>query len=195
MKRLNFDERLFYITGEISQIKLLMSEEECLNILPAPQDISVFNKELISIWRYGNRLELHFTGDDKKSRKLSMIYSDTFEEFVSADNFEFIPWLINNCSDQKHSTNISLPYVLQKLKSENIETVVRYSKTLDMVEIRLSKSKVVLSFENIDQDCVDKVDCDLEHIDKNKAYCFTVFSLTVIDQSELNDYKIVDIIY
>ncbi len=195
MKRLNFDEKLFYITGEIPPIKLLMSEEECLDILPPPQDISEFNKGRISIWRYGNRLELHFTGDDKNSRKLSMIYSDTFEEFESMDNFEFIPWLINSCSDQKYSTNISLPYVLQKLKSENIETVVRYSKTLDMVEIRLSRSKVVLSFENINQDYTNKIDCDLEQINKNEAYHFTVFYLTVIDQSELNDYQIVDIIY
>lgn len=192
MKKLIFDEKQFYITGNIPCVSLNMSENQCINVLPRPEDISEFSK-YGCIWRYGNSLELHFNGDDKNSRKLFLIFSDNFEQIENTEDFKFIPWLIHKDISKQSITDISLPYVLQRLNAENIPIIIKYSKMMDMVELHLTKSGVVLLFENVNSNYIDKVVSNIQEIYKNDSYKFITFSRSLENFSEYHDYKVIDV--
>ena len=188
MKEIVFDEKQFYITGNISSILPNMNESDCIKVLPQPQDISEFTKQKC-ICRYGNCLELHFEGNDKNSRKLFMIFSDTFEQLESTENFKFIPWLIH-----KDITDISLPQVFQNLNDENIKAIIKYSKMMNTLELHLANSEVILFFENMNDNDISATDIDIRQIYKNNIYKFTAFYRNFGDLSSHQDYKVVDII-
>ena len=192
MKEIVFDEKQFYITGNIPCILLNMNESDCMNLLPQAQDITEVSKHAC-IWRYGNRFELHFEGDDKNNRKLVMIFSDTFEQLESTENFKFIPWLIHKDISSQEITDVSLAQVFQKLKAENIQAIIKYSKMMNTVELHLVKSGVVLFFENMDDNNISTTDIDIQKIYKNNTYKFTAFYRSFKDFSEYQDYKVINI--
>jgi len=66
--------------------------------------------------------------------------------------------------------------VRQRLNVENIPIIIIYSKMMDMVELHLTKSGVVLLFENLNNNYIDKVVSDIQQIYKNEAYKFISFS-------------------
>ncbi len=192
MKEIVFDEKQFYITGNIPCILLNMNESDYMNLLPQAQDITEVSKHAC-IWRYGNSFELHFEGDDKNNRKLVMIFSDTFEQLESTENFKFIPWLIHKNISSQEITDVSLAQVFQKLKAENIQAIIKYSKMMNTVELHLVKSGVVLFFENMDDNNISTTDIDIQKIYKNNTYKFTAFYRSFKDFSEYQDYKVINI--
>ena len=192
MKEIVFDEKQFYITGNIPCILLNMNESDYMNLLPQAQDITEVSKHAC-IWRYGNSFELHFEGDDKNNRKLVMIFSDTFEQLESTENFKFIPWLIHKNISSQEITDVSLAQIFQKLKIENIQAIIKYSKMMNTVELHLVKSGVVLFFENMDDNNISTTDIDIQKIYKNNTYKFTAFYRSFKDFSEYQDYKVINI--
>lgn len=139
-EKIEVDLEAFIKTGQFDYVKLGMSREELVRILPFPDDYGTENQlERASIWRYGN-FDFFFDAFGA----LDKIFNDNLNDLDGGKTFHLKKWIFEN------PENLTLEFVLNSFNTLNMD-YEKQSNSINQITIKVIRSGVKLVFEDVYQ--------------------------------------------
>lgn len=143
--KINIDILEFFQTGKFDYLKPGQTKNWILNNFPDPDDFGLGkNLNNAKIWRYGN-LELHFD-----EQELFLIFADHIDILDGGDSIDLDKWILDKQSE------LDLEKIIKEFNKLKMDFSVTNKRELDLIELKIIKSKVKLTFHGDNEKDINK---------------------------------------